>query len=116
VRCEEDEDYNIDLAAELLDGYKLHDLFDAAGQKKTTDDDEGWDAWQRHREVLDDILIAFDQLGWTVGCKTQPDKRWPMWSPHPLTPSWADTPESDKPKRPTLRLVKSDDKPEPDKS
>src|SRR5689334_347291 len=42
--------------------------------------------------VIDDLMIALDQLGWKLVPQCGGDGRWPMATPHPLTPDWCEPP------------------------
>jgi hypothetical protein len=55
---------------------------------------------QRFEEVIDDVMIAFDLMGWKLVTHDEfpgrPKHRWPMAAPHGLTPEWCDSAEDQK--------------------
>jgi hypothetical protein len=110
----DDAEHNEFLSFDLVNGGMLHELIEAAYEAETVDE-----AQQRRFEVVDDLMIALDLVGWAVVSKTDNGLRFPMASSHPLAPAWANVsppvtgdtivkllPKSSGPKRPTSPTVR----------
>jgi hypothetical protein len=78
---------NIDIAYEVIGGGALLYQLKAAVIPFQRIEDRD----RMRLEVMDDLFIVLDVLGWELRSKNDPSTaRWPMAAPHPLTPAWCE--------------------------
>ena len=84
---EEDDDwYNMDWAYTALNGWT--DLWPGAITDTSADPDE---RYAQGEAIMDDVLIAFDMLGWKVVAKDDPQRGFPiMGRRDEFVPDWCD--------------------------
>ena len=82
---EADNEWNEDWADILLDGNLglLQEVIDAA-----PDSDAG--QYEQGVALMDDVLIAFDMLGWKVVCKNDDGRGYPILRNDDFVPDWCD--------------------------
>jgi hypothetical protein len=76
----DDECYNCDWAFTLLNDFDLWEDMLA-------------DPAERHAQgmaLMDDVVIAFDMLGWKVVCKDDPERRFPITRNDGFAPDWCE--------------------------